>query len=638
MTDQAKKRVIHVALAAVVVLVLLGGWALFSFSNTSDAAPTAGSGQAVEWYTVKPISFDVTVLASGELEARNQIEIKCKVSGQTAIISLVDEGTRVKAGDVLAKLDDKTIKSSIEDEELRVVQARADKSAAESNVALAKQDAASAQRDAEVKVNLANLEFEKWRNGDVVQKQRELKLAVERAERKLEIANRELKLDQQLWEQNFISQNDLKNSELAQIEAEDALVTAKQNVEIYNTYTYQQELQEKTNDVKQAESDLARTISQNQLKLVKELADLESKTRTLQMREDRLAELKQELANTTITAPSDGMVVYATSVGRDSRRSGSDNPITQGRSVRYDETIFLLPDTSQMVATLRVHESLMPQIRLNQRVTVSIDARPGDPVEGRVLSIGVMAETGGWFNPQLREYLVRVALPQEADSALKPAMRCKGEIFVGRVDNTLAVPIQAVNTEGNRRFVYIPADGSHVKRQNVTIGRSSETYVEITDGLEADQRVLLRSPKPGEVVNERGQVEETPEKPVPGDAAAQDGSESGATDNQMAPSGAAPMMPGGNQPGQPGSQDRPQRQRPSNGQWPADGQRPPGAGGSGGGGFRQRPSDGSAGTGGNYGGGGDRPRGQRPSDANSDGGSAASGSSEGRSQAPRAQE
>ncbi|MCC6682779.1 MAG: HlyD family efflux transporter periplasmic adaptor subunit [Phycisphaeraceae bacterium] len=625
MTDQAKKRLTHLALGAAAVLVVLAGWALFSFSNTSSAAPSSGrSAQAVEWYTIKPISFDVTVLASGELEARNQIEIKCKVTGQTAIISLVDEGTRVKAGDVLAKLDDKAIKSSIEDEDLRVVQARADKSAADTNVELARQDAASAQRDAEVEVKLAKLAMEKWRNGDVVQKQRELKLSVERAQRKLEIANRELKLDQQLWEQNFISQNDLKNSELAQIEAEDALVTAKQNVEIYNTYTHEQEMQEKTNVVNQAESWLVRTISQNELKLSKELADQESKTRTLQMREDHLAELKEELANTTVLAPSDGMVVYATSVGRDSRRSGSDNPITQGRSVRYDETIFLLPDTSQMVATLRVHESLMPQIRLDQRVTVSIDAR-AEPIEGRVLSIGVMAETGGWFNPQLREYLVRVALPQEADSALKPAMRCKGTIFVGRVTNALAVPIQAVNTEGNRRFVYVPADGSHIKRQDVTIGRSSETYVEISSGLDEGARVLLRNPKPGEVINERGQVEETTTT-EPAEGAAQEADSTNAAPNPAPPAGAGPMMPGGNQPGTPAGE---QRQRPpgSGGGGGEFRQRPSGPGSGSGGGFRQRPSDGSDG-GGNFAG-GDRPRGQRPSDENTgSGGGQSSGGSQ----------
>lgn len=243
----------------------------------------------------------------------------------------------------------------------------------------------------------------------------------------------------------------------------------------------------------QAKAELERTVSKNLSQLEQLRSDLTSKRHQYEIRVQSRKDLERQRDLSTITAPQDGLVVYATSTGDRWRRG---EPIAEGRQIRFGESIVLLPDTRKMVAIIRVHEALIGQIQIGQDAAVTIDARPDQVIPGKVISKAVTPDDGGWWNPNLREYKVRIELPEGLEG-LKPAMRCTGVIEVGRVTDALAVPVQAVFAEGDEHFCYVPA-GGRVTRQVVEIGRASETLVEVTAGLEAGDRVLLRDPAPGE--------------------------------------------------------------------------------------------------------------------------------------------
>ena len=78
-------------------------------------------------------------------------------------------------------------------------------------------------------------------------------------------------------------------------------------------------------------------------------------------------------------------------------------------------------------------------------------------------------------------------------------MRCKADIHVGQVDDTLFVPIQAIFRNGPVTFVYVPSGSGYAERR-ITLGQASELFVQINDGLSDGDIVLLREPGPGEVV------------------------------------------------------------------------------------------------------------------------------------------
>lgn len=482
-------------LLAAVAVIVLGA----AYMTVGDSASRAADGVAAlsgDWYAVSPASFDLTISASGELESREKVEVKSQVHGRPAIIEIVDEGTFVEEGDLLFRLESDETANALEQATLDAEAARSQTEAARQELEIQINETESARRAAEVKLSLARLELQRWQKGELVTRRNQLQLALEKAKRRVERAKRDYELSRELYDQKFISLNELEDAEIEQIEATDALKTAKLNIEVFESYEYLRDKQEYESDVEQAEAELDRTIRKNESTLERHRSKLASEQRQLAIRLQRQKDLEAQLAATEVFAPRDGLVVYASSVGR---RRG--DPIDEGREVRYGETVLFLPDTRRMVANVRIHEALIGQVELGQEADVVIDARRHATVPGEVISKAVTPEDGGWWNPNLREYEVRIGLPSNIEG-LKPAMRCSAKVLVGRVEDTWAVPVQCVYTEGNQRYVHTPAGNGRVRRTPVTIGRASQTLVEVTEGLRRGDHVLLRDPRLGEVLDE----------------------------------------------------------------------------------------------------------------------------------------
>ena len=152
-----------------------------------------------------------------------------------------------------------------------------------------------------------------------------------------------------------------------------------------------------------------------------------------------------------------------------------------------------------MLADVKVNEALSGNVKNEQIATIRMDAFPEQILNGQVVSVGVLAEGGGWRDPNRREYSVSLSVDNIGNLALKPSMRCKADILVGEVENVLYVPVQAVHRLGRTTMVYI-AQGSMYQPTPVTLGQASDLFVEITDGLATGERVLLRDPPPGTAI------------------------------------------------------------------------------------------------------------------------------------------
>ena len=242
---------------AVLVTILIGG-------SGADEAEAAGFEGDIDWYRVQPRSFALTVTESGDLDAAERLEIKSRVDGRPEIITLVEEGSQVKAGDVLVTLDSDELRTKIDEAILAVEKARTDEIFARRGLEIERNEARSRQSVAEVNLALAELELAKWQKGDVPQMRRELDLALQKAQRQVERTKRDYEISQALYAQKFISLNDLEDSEIAQLEAADALLTAELDLSVYDEYTYQTEQQQKLSALAHAKSDLERELAKNE--------------------------------------------------------------------------------------------------------------------------------------------------------------------------------------------------------------------------------------------------------------------------------------------------------------------------------------------------------------------------------------
>jgi HlyD family secretion protein len=482
-----------VSLALTVAMIPLG-------CGGGGSGPDATSIAARDLHVVERSSYDMVLPVSGELAAQQQVEIRNRLETRAIITQIVPEGTRVSKGDIVVRLAQEEILEKIKDATDKVNSTNSSAIAAQQSLAIKQGEKQSELDKADVAVRIAELALQGWQEGEVVNKRQQLALAKETAGINLDRLKGRFEESAKLVAQNYIAKDEYEKDRIAMIEAEAKVKQAALDLEVYEKYTFFQDEAKKKSDLDQARAERGRVEEKFNAELVKAQADVDSANFQLQSAKERLQNLETQLANTTLAAPIDGLVVYATSIDSSNggRGGGDAQPPQVGTELRPNELVILLPDTSRMVANLKVSEALSGRIKPSQRVTLYSDAMPNQPVSGEVTGVSVLAATGGWRDPNRREYTVRAALETDPALGLKPAMRCKAEILLGRVEDAVNVPVQAIFRQGPVAFVYVEASGGFEQRQ-VELGRASEAQIEIAKGIEPGEKVLLREPKSFEI-------------------------------------------------------------------------------------------------------------------------------------------
>ena len=477
--------------ATIVFVVGAGIWFLF-IGNADRAGARVFSG---EMYEVTFGDFEITTPSSGELAAEHKINIHNHLESNAVIIELVDEGTLVEVGDVLLKLNDEKIKDNIRGSELNVTEATNNLQNAKSSFSIAEKKRDSELAVKQLAIDLAELALQAWKEGEVVARRQDLELAVQTADKNYRRLLKKYESSVDLYEQKFLSKDELDQDEIAVLNAEATLKKADLDVVVYENYIHEQQKQKKESDLKQAKDEYERAVVRLESELQSSLANILAKENKLTSHLERLEKLRGQLEACVVLAPGSGMVVYASSMGRWDDESGT---ISVGKSLHRNQLMMSIPDTSNMIARVKVNEALSGLISKGQLATVTCDALPGRVFEGEVLSVGVLAEGGGWRDPNRRDYTVVVKLLDTGGAPLKPSMRCAAEIYVDQVTNVLFIPIHAVHRDGSVVWVWVQRDGGFAQ-QPVQLGLFSESYAAIGSGLIAGDVVLLRDPSTGQV-------------------------------------------------------------------------------------------------------------------------------------------
>ena len=489
------RRGVSTAGMLVSVLVILGAglWLVFGVSS----ADTSDRVFAGELYTVVEGSFDISVPTSGELAAEKQINIHNHLESGATIIELVDEGTHVNAGDVLLRLNDEQIRDNILNSELSVTSGTNDLQNAVSSFSIGEKKRDSELAVKQLAIDLAKLALQAWQEGEVVAKRQDLDLAVQTANKNYQRLLKKYESSIVLYDQKFLSKDELDQDEISVLNAEATLKKAELDVVVYENYTYKQEKQKKESDLQQAIDEHERAVVRLASELASSKANIEAKENQLKSHQERLLKQRGQLEKCVVLSPANGMVIYASSMGN--RREEMDR-LDVGQDLWRNQLLMTIPDTSNMIARVKVNEALSGLIARGQRATVICDALPDAVLSGEVLSVGVLAEGGGWRDPNRRDYSVDIKINDIGDSLLKPSMRCSAEIFVELVSDVLYVPVHSIHRDGSVVWVWVQR-GSGYAQQPVQLGRFSKSFVEVVSGLSVGDVVLLREPSLGLIVS-----------------------------------------------------------------------------------------------------------------------------------------
>ncbi|HBS28415.1 MAG TPA: hypothetical protein DEB06_02955 [Phycisphaerales bacterium] len=494
-----------VIVLALVVALGGGGWLAFKPSSNSE-------GQRIDIVPASTISFEITATGNGDLRARKQTVLRSELEQNAAIVEVVEEGSRVSKGDVLVRLNADEIQTKLDDELLQLESAKSELVGAENAYQIQVSDNESALRQALLKVELNELELRKWQEGEVKEQRTKLQLDAERAEREESRLKAKLERSRELFTREFLSKDELDRDELAYVEAASALQTTQLAQRVYEEFTYERDLKQKTSDVEESNAELERVQRRNESELASKDAARTNRRRQFELREERVAKMRKQIEAAVIKAPTDGLVVYATSLNQN-MWNNENGTLEVGTEIRPNQEIIVLPDTTEMMAVVRIPEALMGRVRPGQNAVVTIDAALGKKYSGTVETIGVMAQSGGWRDPNVREYEVRIGLDMGAEAhGLKPSMRCEARLTLNTVEQALAVPIQAVFNEGRRQFVYTAQDAKYHQKP-VRIGRRSDLYAEIVEGIAEGDRVLLRQPPTAQIVKAEEPKQGAPSAP-----------------------------------------------------------------------------------------------------------------------------
>ncbi len=202
---------------------------------------------------------------------------------------------------------------------------------------------------------------------------------------------------------------------------------------------------------------------------------------------------ERKLRQSAMLAPRDGVVVYATmGTGAAARKVEVGMVPFEGMDLLY------LPDVASMQVRSEFNEVDLDKVRKGQPVEIRIDAYPDTVFSGRVSSIGTLARrkvnpaTGKPTGTKVFDLTVQV---EANDTRLKPGLSANLNIIVSRQSDVLYIPIESVfTTPANRSYVFLKKDGD-IERRAVELGKSNDMYVEIKNGLDEHDIVLLDPPE-----------------------------------------------------------------------------------------------------------------------------------------------
>lgn len=168
--------------------------------------------------------------------------------------------------------------------------------------------------------------------------------------------------------------------------------------------------------------------------------------------EGLLSQSRDLLSKTTIYAPMDGTISsLGSEIGERVVATGSFAGTEVMRVANLDD----------MEARVNVNENDVVNVKVNDRVRITIDAYPGRKFTGTVKEIASAAKTQG-LNTQeeVTNFQVKIRV-NDKDVALRPGMSASVDIETKTVENVIAVPIQSVTVrsrEGNKTIDELGAD------------------------------------------------------------------------------------------------------------------------------------------------------------------------------------
>jgi HlyD family secretion protein len=201
------------------------------------------------------------------------------------------------------------------------------------------------------------------------------------------------------------------------------------------------------------------------------------------------AALRQSQASLTMVEDSLRKTIYRAPIA--GLLAGVDikpgETVIAGTTNIIGSALMTLADPSAILAELRVDEADIANVYLGQQAKVFAAAYPRQAIHGEVIQIATSARA--MTQNQSLSFRVKVLL-QPDDLALFSGMSCRAELVLKQQQDSIQIPIAAVQRHGNTAFVWLVENDKAVKRP-VELGMATDTAQQILSGLTVKQSVIV---------------------------------------------------------------------------------------------------------------------------------------------------
>jgi HlyD family secretion protein len=467
---------------AAVCVIGLGGWSI------QHTWISNGSGSGEITATVTRTDLPIVVTERGTLESANTVTAKCQVEGEMCkIVFLVPEGSHVKKGDVVVRFDADKLHRNVAEAGIKFKTAEGKAKQAKEELDVQKNKAETEIAKAQLALELAILDREKYLEGDFKVEVDDKKGAINISERELKEAQVKLTAFRIFVKKGFGTPEQLAIKELEVEKSKNNLERDKAKLMVLEVFMRKRQEVELRFKEKDAERELARVKSTANANIAKSETDYETALEVTKLEKDQLERARKQLDHVQITAPQEGIVVFD-----QSRFWDPSSRIQLGGMVGYQQPVFQLPDLESMQVKVKIHESKVKKIRVGQKADIRVEAIPGLVLHGIVERVATVADSeGSWRNGGAKEFETILKIVDLAKGAgLKPGFSAEVGIEVNRLPDVLVVPVQAVAQRDGKHYAYTPT-ASGIERCEVTVGENNEKFVELQAGLEQGATVCM---------------------------------------------------------------------------------------------------------------------------------------------------
>jgi len=164
----------------------------------------------------------------------------------------------------------------------------------------------------------------------------------------------------------------------------------------------------------------------------------------------------------------------------------------RGDRAWFGAQIAELPDLTSIQLTARVDEADRGRVQIGSGVRVRVDAVPDRELTGTLKDISVVAKPDFTTWPPVRNFDVVVAL-SDTDPRLRSGMSASARVELDRLPSVLVIPTGSVFQRGPATIVYVVRGGA-IEPRPVTVLRRGRDQVAIASGVAEGERVALKEP------------------------------------------------------------------------------------------------------------------------------------------------